>query len=128
MGQPPAPDAAIVARTRTRLMALSYFKLQALAKYMNMTVPAEFYGCMCAQIPHGPGVGFAFDPKRCETSGCHFVGGFGDYCVPMPTGEAAWTTCEAVAGIGYKSPTDRGAPIDRFVADYVIQRAAQAKP
>ena len=129
MGQPPAPGAAaIVARTRSRLMALSYFKLQALAKYMNMTVPAEFYGCMCAQIMHGPGVGFAFDPKRCETTGCHFVGGFGDYCAPMPTGEAAWTACEAVAGIGYRSPTDRGTPIDRYVADYVIQKAAQGKP
>jgi hypothetical protein len=132
MGQPPAPDtAAMVARTHARLSALNYAKLQALSKFMNMTVPAEFYGCMCAQIPHGPGVGFAYDPTGCKGKWgdkvCHFVGGWGDYCVDTPTGEAAWTACLAVAGIGYKSPSDRGTPIDRFVADYVIQKAAQAK-
>jgi hypothetical protein len=131
-GQPPSPDtAAIVARTHARLLALNYAKLKALLDYMNITAPREFYACMCSQIPHGPGVGFAYDPEGCKAKWgdkvCHFVGGWGDSCADTPTGEAAWTACLAVAGIGYKSPSDRGTPIDRFVADYVIQKAAQAK-
>jgi hypothetical protein len=131
-GPPLAPDAAaIVARTHARLSALNYAKLKALLDYMNVTAPREFYACMCGQIPHGPGVGFAYDPEGCKQKWgdkvCHFVGGWGDSCADTPTGEAAWTACLAVAGIGYKSPADRGTPIDQFVADYVIQRAAQGK-
>jgi len=85
--------------------------------YMNVSAPAEFYACLCAQIPHGVGVGFAYDPKGCAgAKPCHFVGGFGDYCADTPTGGDAFKTCEAQAGIGYKSAADRGAPISQYIA------------
>ena len=107
---------AEIARVRERLAALNYYKLKALLDYMNVSAPNEFYACMCAQIPHGMGVGFTYDPKRCEADGCHFVGGFGDFCSPMPSGEAVWKACAPEAGVGYKSAADRGTPLDQYIA------------
>ncbi|MGD0764130.1 MAG: hypothetical protein ABR929_13245 [Roseiarcus sp.] len=116
---PPAEDPKVIS-TRNRLSALNYYKLKALLDYMNITAPAEFYRCLCAQIPHGTGVGFAYDPAGCKAKWgdkvCHFVGGWGDYCVDTPTGGDAFKACEAQAGIGYKSATDRGVPISQYIA------------
>jgi hypothetical protein len=109
-------DGAAIAHVRERLASLSYYKMQSLFTHMGISVPNEFYGCMCSQIPHGMGVGFVFDPKRCAGDGCHFVGGYGDFCSPMPTGQASWKACQAQAGIGYKSASDRGMPIDQYIA------------
>jgi hypothetical protein len=105
------------------LAALNYTKLKALLDYMNVSVPNQFFNCMCGQIPHGVGVGFVYDAERCKADGCHFVGGFGDFCSPMPSGEAAWNACAPKTGVGYKSAAEPGTPIDQYIA----QELAKAK-
>jgi hypothetical protein len=114
---------AEIIRVRQRLAALNYTKLKALLDYMNVSVPNQFFNCMCGQIPHGVGVGFVYDAERCKADGCHFVGGFGDFCSPMPSGEAAWNACAPKTGVGYKSAAEPGTPIDQYIA----QELAKAK-
>ena len=100
-----------------RLAMLDHEKLQAL--FDHIAVPQNlrrsFYGCLCASLPHGPGVSFVYAPGPGRP--CVSVGGLGTWREAFPADRSAFAACfAAVRAPGSGGGTKR---FDEFVADLI---------
>ncbi len=89
----PADPTGTHQRVSQRLKKLNHFKMQAVFDAIGVpdSVRTDLYKCLCAQVPHGSGVSYVYDPKNGKP--CSMVGGFGVDFVAFPKVETAYDIC-----------------------------------
>lgn len=111
-------------RVRERMGQLSHHKLEALAGYLEINIPDDFYDCLCRQtdafqshvmISYHPG------PHKCasDKGGPCVWSGLGCGRMPMPKTGKAWKHCVHARSI---ETSDGPVRFDRLIAERV-QRA-----
>lgn len=111
-------------RVRQRLGKLSHHKLEALAEYMEMEIPDDFYDCLCRQVKgFAGGVMIRYHPgsHKCasDKGGPCVWSGLGCGRANIPMNDEAWKHCVHARTI---ETSDGPVRFDRLIAKRV-QRA-----